>query len=106
MPNLPVMMTKLEQTDTASPPEGLTPPQAALWWLKKGELKMGASWEEDHMICQSNEGEPAHDLVHALCHLIEGDRWNADYWYQRAGAAKQSDDPAAEWLWMAARLTA
>jgi hypothetical protein len=27
------------------PPAGFSPPQQALWWLKKGELAMGPEWQ-------------------------------------------------------------
>lgn len=27
--------------------------------------------------------------IHALLHLIEGDQWNADYWFSRAGKASK-----------------
>lgn len=67
------------------PPPGLTPPQAALWWLKQGHLRMGEEWQTAHMLCQQGEGDFAHDLVHALCHWIEGDLGNRDYWYARVG---------------------
>ncbi|MCR8725368.1 hypothetical protein [Frigidibacter sp. ROC022] len=87
-----------------SPPPGLTPPQQALWWLERGGLSLGPEWEKAHAICQSNEGDPAHDLVHALAHLIEGDLGNSDYWYRRSGDAPVSRDPHAEWRRIADRL--
>lgn len=62
-----------------APPPGLSPPLRALWHLARGE------WEAAHAIAQSNEGEPAHDWVHAHLHRVEGDAWNAAYWYRRAG---------------------
>lgn len=90
--------------EDAAPPPGLTPPQAALWWLDRGGLRTGPEWERAHAICQAQEGDPAHDVVHALAHLIEGDPGNADYWYRRAGEAAASRDPRAEWQRIAARL--
>ncbi len=44
-------------------------------------------WEEAHEIAQSREGHPDYDRVHALLHRIEGDEWNASYWYRRCGLA-------------------
>jgi hypothetical protein len=88
-------------------PDGtLTPPQQALWWLAKGDYKLGPEWERAHEICQTAEGERDHDLVHALAHLIEGDRFNSDYWYRRAGSKRTHDDPADEWQAVAANLGA
>ena len=53
------------------PPAALSPPQQALWWLKKGQLAMGPEWRKAHDLCQTREGEHAYDLVHALVHWIE-----------------------------------
>ena len=91
-------------TDAPAPPAGLSPPLAALWWLKKGDLRPGPEWERAHDICQSGEGTPAFDRVHALVHWIEGDRSNADYWHRRAGGGAQGADPAAEWARQVAAL--
>jgi hypothetical protein len=81
----------------SAPPEGIAPPLAALWWLAKGRFRTGPEWERAHGICQSNEGDPAHDLVHAVAHLAEGDLGNADYWFRRAGRNRQGTDARAEW---------
>lgn len=80
-----------------TPPDGLTLPQQALWWLKKGNFQIGGAWEKAHEICQTAEGNRPYDLVHALAHLIEGDGANAAYWYRRAGSRQTSDDLAEEW---------
>ena len=40
-------------------------------------------WDEAHEIAQSQEGHPDYDRIHALLHRIEGDEWNAKYWYGR-----------------------
>lgn len=84
---------------------GLSVPLQALWWLKKGELATGPEWGKAHELCQQNEGEHAHDLVHALVHWIEGDMGNAGYWYRRAGDARASAI-ALEWNRIAAKLLA
>ena len=88
----------------AVPPAGLSPPQQALWWLKKGKLAVGPEWQKAHDLCQTREGEHAHDLVHALVHWIEGDQSNANYWYRRAGA-KRAADIASEWQRITAELS-
>lgn len=86
-----------DSLDADVPPAEASPPLAALWWLKKGGLATGPEWERAHDICQSREGHRAHDLVHALAHLIEGDEGNAAYWYRRANARRGPGDLDAEW---------
>lgn len=49
----------------------------ALEFIQKGE------WEKAHEIAQSQEGNYDFDRIHALLHRIEGDEWNAKYWYSR-----------------------
>jgi hypothetical protein len=44
-------------------------------------------WQEAHEVAQEDEGEPDHDLLHALAHRREGDFSNAGYWFRRAGRA-------------------
>ncbi len=87
------------------PPDELSPAPKALWWLRKGGLQIGPEWERAHEICQSDEGDKAHDLVHALVHLIEGDTANAAYWYRRAGVEQDSRDPSREWTRIARMLS-
>jgi hypothetical protein len=43
-------------------------------------------WDAAHEIAQSREGEPDHDLLHAMLHRREGDFANAGYWF--GGSAK------------------
>lgn len=99
-----------EQWDLAAdaPPATLSPPLQALWWLRKGGLRVGPEWERAHAIAQAGEGAPEHDLVHALVHRIEGDHGNAAYWYRRAGAAPATEDVAGdvaeEWARLVDRL--
>ncbi len=83
--------------DYGAPPQDLSPPQQALWWLKQGGFKPGPEWDAAHAICQSAEGTFDHDLVHALAHWIEGDTVNRDYWYARVGKAGRADSIAAEY---------
>jgi hypothetical protein len=80
-----------------APPQGLSPALEALWWLKKGGLETGATWERAHALAQGGEGDPACDRVHALVHWIEGDKSNAAYWFRRAGGEPECVDIAEEW---------
>lgn len=61
------------------------PIRTALDLIRNDGFKMGKGWEAAHEIAQGNEGEPMHDWLHALVHLIEGDEFNAGYWFRRAG---------------------
>jgi hypothetical protein len=72
--------------------------------LEAGGFAMGPDWETVHTICQAHEGERPFDWGHALCHRIEGDDGNADYWYRRAGK-KRSGSIAEDWSVMKAELT-
>ena len=89
--------------DAPGPPAGWPPPLRALWWLKKGGFATGPEWERAHAICQTGEGTPAYDRVHALAHWIEGDRSNSDYWYRRAGV-ERGPDMETDWAEQAAAL--
>lgn len=49
----------------------------ALWYDRKGD------WERAHdLIDHLEDRTSAH--VHAYLHRVEGDAWNARYWYNRA----------------------
>lgn len=78
--------------------------RAALDLLKQGGLKMGPDWEAAHRLCQEEEGERGHDLVHALCHWIEGDSANRDWWYARVRPWVRAGSIEAEWQAIAAEL--
>ncbi|MGJ8585932.1 MAG: hypothetical protein ACSHXD_17715 [Marinosulfonomonas sp.] len=80
-----------------APPSGLSAPVQALWWIGKGDWQLGPAWEQAHEICQTREGDMAHDWVHALAHWIEGDEFNSGYWYRRAGQDRVSEDAKVEW---------
>ncbi len=88
-----------------APPEGLNPPVEALWWLAKGAFQTGPEWERAHQISQSREGDKAHDWVHALAHWIEGDDWNSQYWYRRAGEERRGATISEEWDALVAALS-
>ena len=63
----------------SSPPKELTELQLALWYAAKGE------WDSAHDFAQQHEGHKDFDRLHAYLHRLEGDEWNANYWYRRAG---------------------
>lgn len=78
--------------------------RAALDLLRQGGLQMGPDWEEAHRLCQECEGARDHDLVHALCHWIEGDSANRDWWYRQLRPWVRAATIEAEWEAIAAEL--
>lgn len=73
-----------------APPIGLTVQQEALWYDAKGE------WEKAHdLINDLDDKQSAH--IHAYLHRKEGDLWNADYWYRRAGRSRPALTLEEEW---------
>jgi len=75
-------MTAAELRDSATrdsaAPQGLSNEALALWHTKKGQ------WDEAHSIAQDIHTSMG-SWIHALLHVIEGDQWNADYWFSKAG---------------------
>tara|TARA_R110002020_G_scaffold11317_1_gene42674 strand:+ start:312 stop:605 length:294 start_codon:yes stop_codon:yes gene_type:complete len=63
----------------------------ALWYDGNGY------WEKAHDQVDSLDGKDAAS-VHAYLHRKEGDQWNADYWYRRAGANRPDATLKEEWL--------
>jgi hypothetical protein len=57
----------------STPPAGLTPALAGLWWDAKGD------WTQAHESAQGDEGNDG-SWVHAYLHRKEGDLGNAAYW--------------------------
>lgn len=78
---------------------------AAFDRLAANDFAMGADWDEVHDLCQQHEGEQTFDWGHALCHRIEGDEWNAGYWYRRAGKPVAAGSFADEWAAMRVALS-
>jgi hypothetical protein len=62
----------------------------ALWHDGKG------NWEKAHHIIQDIEDKTA-AWIHAYLHRKEGDLWNADYWYNRAGKKRPDISLQEEW---------
>jgi len=73
-----------------APPPGLSKELQALWYDGKGD------WHQSHEIAQE-VNTPAHSLIHAYLHRKEGDNWNANYWYQRAGRLMPTISLEQEW---------
>ncbi|MCO6487184.1 MAG: hypothetical protein J5I98_02145 [Phaeodactylibacter sp.] len=78
-----------------TPPDGLPPLLLALWHERKGD------WHAAHNIAQDVPG-PDGARVHAYLHRAEGDDWNANYWYRRAGRSMPVHSLKEEWEELAA----
>lgn len=71
-------------------PKGISVYLESLWYDKKGD------WQKSHTIIQDVEDKKA-AWIHAYLHRKEGDIWNADYWYNRAGRKRPSVSLEQEW---------
>lgn len=74
----------------SQPPSGLSPLLIALWYDANGD------WHKAHDIAQdvhTNDGS----RMHAYLHRKEGDNWNANYWYRRAGRTMPDVSLDEEW---------
>jgi hypothetical protein len=71
-------------------PPFVSAPLSALWWDAKGD------WPQAHALVDELE-TPEGMAVHAYLHRKEGEAWNADYWYKRAGKPFHRDTLEAEW---------
>ena len=80
-----------------SPPAGLSPLLEALWYDAEDD------WDRAHRIVQAISSADA-AWVHAYLHRKEGDIWNADYWYARAGRQRPNLSLEDEWRSMVAEL--
>jgi hypothetical protein len=57
-------------------------------------------WNGAHNIAQ-DEHSKFGSLLHGYLHRIEGDEWNASYWYRQAGEANFKGSLDAEWDYIA-----
>lgn len=62
----------------------------SLWYDGNGD------WAKAHDEVDGLDGKDA-ARIHAYLHRKEGDQWNADYWYRRAGEAICSLTLREEW---------
>lgn len=83
----------------STPPQQLSLPLQALWFDGKD------NWEKAHQLVQ-DETDATSALIHAYLHRKEGDTWNADYWYRKAGRTRPAKSLAAEWQDLVAELLA
>ena len=69
--------------------------QKALYYDKEGD------WQKAHNLVDGRSGNSAAH-IHAYLHRKEGDQWNAEYWYRRAGKTVFIGSLESEWeaLWL------
>ncbi|PRY13152.1 hypothetical protein CLV24_10666 [Pontibacter ummariensis] len=80
-----------------TPPVNTSVYLQALWYEAKG------NWDKAHELVQDLPDKEA-AWVHAYLHHKEGDTWNADYWYSRAGRKRPAVSLDREWDQMAEAL--
>jgi hypothetical protein len=88
---MPLTVEKMKESLNADePPREFPAPLAALWWDAKG------AWSRAHGLV--DDLETAEGMaVHAYLHRKEGEEWNAEYWYRRAGRAFRRETLEEEW---------
>lgn len=75
------------------PPSNFSVQLQSLWWDGKGD------WKKAHdLIDHLTDKVSAH--IHAYLHRVEGDRWNARYWYDRAKQPEYKGSLKDEWLYL------
>lgn len=79
--------------------EKFGPELLSLWYDGKGDWKM-AHDQVDHLSVKSAA------RVHAYLHRKEGDLWNADYWYSKAGEKRANSSLEEEWEELVKRFLA
>ncbi|MCO5252032.1 MAG: hypothetical protein M9949_11525 [Candidatus Kapabacteria bacterium] len=84
---------------TDAPSSDFSKELEALWYDYKG------NWDMAHNIVQ-NLGSKNAAWVHAYLHRKEGDIWNAEYWYSRAGKQISEMDLETEFESIAMQLLA
>ncbi|MEX6690416.1 hypothetical protein QTN47_23090 [Danxiaibacter flavus] len=72
------------------PPAGLNVYLESLWYDGKG------NWDRSHEVIQDVPDKTA-SWIHAYLHRKEGDIWNADYWYGKAGRTRPAVSLDNEW---------
>lgn len=80
-------------------PSHLSVQLQALWWDAKGD------WKKAHdLIDHLHDPISAH--VHAYLHRVEGDLWNARYWYNKAGQQEFKGSLEEEWAYLTEKYLA
>ncbi len=78
-------------------PPNLNKPLQALWYAAKD------NWNRAHELIQ-DEVDADSAWVHAYLHRVEGDLFNAKYWYKRANRSTSDETFEQEWKKIASEL--
>ena len=84
------LKTFKESLQTGKIPDGLSVSLQALWHEGRGQ------WQTSHELVQDVPDKNA-SWIHAYLHRKEGDTWNADYWYSKAGKKRPAASLEQEW---------
>lgn len=84
------LKTFKESLQTGKIPDGLSVYLQALWHEGRGQ------WQTSHELVQDVPDKNA-SWIHAYLHRKEGDTWNADYWYTKAGKKRPAASLEQEW---------
>ena len=86
-----------ESLKSEQPASNLSMQLKSLWYDAKG------NWHKaHHQVDQLND--PASAWVHAYLHRKEGDIWNANYWYNKAGKKRPDFSLDEEWAQLVAEF--
>jgi hypothetical protein len=93
------LQTFQQSLKDSTPPVEASVYLQALWQDGKG------NWDKSHELIQDLPDQNA-AWIHAYLHRKEGDTWNADYWYRKAGRKRPSVSLEEEWEQITAALLA
>ena len=79
------------------------PPAVASVYLKSLWYDAKGDWNKAHELIQNLSDNNA-SWIHAYLHRKEGDLFNADYWYTKAGKKRPSLSLEEEWEALVAAL--
>ena len=93
------LQTFQQSLNDSTPPTAASVYLQALWHDGKG------NWDKSHELIQDLPDKDA-AWIHAYLHRKEGDTWNADYWYRRAGRKRPAVSLDEEWVQITSALIA
>ena len=98
-----IVMTALQEFEKSlaqnQPPEDASVYLQSLWYDAKG------NWNKAHSLVDHLSDKTA-ARVHAYLHRVEGDQWNANYWYNKAGEPMPDVSLQEEWKLLVERFMA
>jgi hypothetical protein len=89
--------TFLKSVEGNLPPASVSVYLRALWYDAKGD------WDKSHEVIQDVPDKKA-SWIHAYLHRKEGDNWNANYWYNKAGRNMPDQSLQEEWEFIAKEM--